>query len=109
MLSSGGETGLQWLPLRVPGNVRIIVTATHPDPNYLQIHEQRIRQHMVNPHLAVTSQSPEAGSSDTGVASNSESDRIGDRGQNIVETGGEGEAKYQSSHRRRKVRNDEER
>lgn len=90
---SGGETGLQWLPLQVPGNVRIIVTATHPNPDYLQLHEQRIRQHMF---------SQPSGSTGGGAGSSGGSSTIG-RGQQSAETEGQREAEYESSHRRRKV------
>lgn len=112
MLSSviagvGGETGLQWLPLQVPGNVRIIVTATHPDPNYLQLHEQKIRQHMVNPHEALPVSPPPGISSGERGAPSSNSGGSGSvgRGQKSTETAEEGEAEYESSHRRRKARN----
>lgn len=93
---SGGETGLQWLPLQVPGNVRIIVTATHPHPDYLQLHEQKIRQHMF---------SPPPGSIGGGTGSGGGSSTIG-RGQQNDETEGQREAEYESSHRRRKVGQD---
>lgn len=108
-LFAGAETGLQWLPLRVPGNVRLIVTATHPDPNYLQLHEQKIRQHMmVNPHQGLTSQSSRASSLGDGgetntIASTTQIDCIGATILEDVDTKGDGEAEYESSHRRRKV------
>lgn len=90
---SGGETGLQWLPLQVPGNVRIIVTATHPNPDYLQLHEQKIRQHMF---------SQPSSSIGGGTGSGGGSSPIG-RGQQNAEAEGQREAEYESSHRRRKV------
>ncbi|CAM9102993.1 unnamed protein product, partial [Hapterophycus canaliculatus] len=105
---NGGETGLQWLPFQVPGNVRIIVTATHPDPNYLQLHEQKIRQHMVNPHEALlASPAPGSSSGDRGAPSRKSGwsgsiSSVG-RGQKSAETTEKGEAEYESSHRRRKV------
>lgn len=107
---TGGETGLQWLPLQVPGNVRIIVTATHPDPNYLQIHEQKMRQHMANPDQALLL-SQSSGASNGGkqkavIGSSGGAGSIGrggGGGQQSVEKEGEGEAEYESSHRRRKV------
>lgn len=98
----GGETGLQWLPLQVPGNARIIVTATHPDPNYLELHEQKIRQHMLNPHQTVSLSQPPGNSCGEGGAQTSKSGHAG-RGQQGVDTEVEGEAEYESSHRRRKV------
>lgn len=103
---SGGEIGLQWLPLRVPGNVRVIVTATHPDPNYLQLHELKIRQHMANPHQSLLSSQPSdnpirvKGTHGSGGRSGGGS--IG-KGKSSSGTGEEGEAEYESSHRRRKV------
>lgn len=108
-LFAGAETGLQWLPLRVPGNVRLIVTATHPDPNYLQLHEQKIRQHMMmHPHQGLTSQSSRASSVGDGGDANAtttttQSDCMGATIQEDVDTKGDGEAEYESSHRRRKV------
>lgn len=108
-LFAGAETGLQWLPLRVPGNVRLIVTATHPDPNYLQLHEQKIRQHMMmHPHQGLTSQSSRASSLGDGGETNAtttttQNDCMGATIQEDVDTKGDGEAEYESSHRRRKV------
>lgn len=89
----GGETGLQWLPLQVPGNVRIIVTATNPDPDYLNLHEQKVRQHMF---------SQPSGSIGGGTGSGCAGSAAG-RGQHNAETEGQREAEYESSHRRRKV------
>lgn len=92
-LYAGGETGLQWLPLQVPGNVRIIVTATHPNPDYLQLHEQKIRQHVF---------SQPSGSIGGRAGNGGGSSSIG-RGQQNAETEGPREAEYESSHRRRKA------
>lgn len=89
---------MQWLPLHVPGNVRVIVTATNPDPNYLQLHEQKIQQHMMNPHQELGSQLSSA--SNAGGGASSGDDATGR--EQAAETGA-GEAKYESSHRRRKV------
>lgn len=89
---------MQWLPLHVPGNVRVIVTATDPDPNYLQLHEQKIRQHMMNPHQESVSQLSSV--SNAGGEASSGDDAMGP-GQ-TAETGA-GEAEHESSHRRRKV------
>lgn len=108
-LFAGAETGLQWLPLRVPGNVRLIVTATHPDRNYLQLHERKIRQHMMmNPHQGLTSQSSRASSPDDGGETNTTTttanvDCMGATIREELDTKGDGEAEYESSHRRRKV------
>ncbi|CAM9179945.1 unnamed protein product [Ectocarpus fasciculatus] len=103
---NGGEIGLQWLPLRVPGNVRVIVTATHPDPNYLQLHELKIRQHMANPQQSLLSSQPSDKSNGVGGAHasgcGSGGGSIG-KGKSSAGTGEEGEAEYESSHRRRKV------
>lgn len=104
---AGAETGLQWLPLRVPGNVRLILTATHPDPNYLQLHEQKIRQHMMmNPHQGLTSQSSRASSCGDGGETNATTqvDCMDAKVRDNMDTRGDGEAEYESSHRRRKVR-----
>ncbi|CAM9511324.1 unnamed protein product, partial [Ectocarpus sp. 13 AM-2016] len=103
---NGGEIGLQWLPLRVPGNVRIIVTATHPDPNYLHLHELKIRQHMVNPHQSLLSSQPADNSNgvgDTHASGGGSGGGSTGKGKSSAGTGEEGEAEYESSHRRRKV------
>ncbi|CAM9111400.1 unnamed protein product, partial [Laminaria digitata] len=112
---NGAETGLQWLPLRVPGNVRLIVTATHPDPNYLQLHEQKIRQHMMaSPHhQGLTSQSSRASScggdggetntATTTTTTTTQFDCMGAKIRENVDAKEDGEAEYESSHRRRKV------
>ncbi|CBJ30460.1 conserved unknown protein [Ectocarpus siliculosus] len=103
---NGGEIGLQWLPLRIPGNVRIIVTATHPDPNYLQLHELKIRQHMANPHQSLLSSQPSDNSNgvgDTHASGGGSGGGSTGKGKSSAGTGEEGEAEYESSHRRRKV------
>lgn len=78
----------------MPGNVRIIVTATHPNPDYLELHEQKIRQHM----FSQQSESIGGGSGSGGGSS------IIGRGEQNAEMEGQREAEYESSHRRRKVR-----
>ncbi|CAM9446758.1 unnamed protein product, partial [Ectocarpus sp. 12 AP-2014] len=103
---NGGEIGLQWLPVRVPGNVRIIVTATHPDPNYVQLHELKIRQHMANPHQSLLSSQPSDnlnGVRDTHARGGGSGGGSTGKGKSSAGTGDEGEAEYESSHRRRKV------
>lgn len=87
---AGAETGLQWLPLRFPGNVRVVVTATNPDASYLQLHEQKIQQHMTNPHQPPVRQHITVGGSST-------------TGNDHPVRQEAGEAEYESSHRRRKV------
>lgn len=66
-----GETGLQWLPLQVPANVRIIVTATLPGLNYLQLQEQKLHRVASKPHQegpSTSSQSQSRGGDDDDAA-----------------------------------------
>lgn len=78
---------MQWLPLRFPGNVRVIVTATNPHANDLGLHEWRIQQHV-----------PASTPSTNGLTSpGAVSARRNQR------KAGESDAKCESSHRRRKV------
>lgn len=104
-ISSGAETGLQWLPLRVPGNIRVIVSATQPDSKYNEVHEQRVRQHMTNPHrgLAVGSSREISFERRQTIASDSGNDVSGET-KHCMQAREGGEAEYESSHRRRKVR-----
>lgn len=93
---AGGETGLQWLPLCFPGNVRVIVTATNPDASYVQLHEQRVQQHIENAHRPPVRHLSTVGSANcTGV------------GVGLAVERAAGEAEYESSHRRRKVYTEE--
>lgn len=86
--SPGGETGLQWLPLRFPGNVRIIVTATTPHVGYPELQEPRAQAPMRLPgEQAIRGHHGAAGLGNEGSPPES----------------GENEAKYESSQRRRKV------
>ena len=59
---------------------------------------------MMNPHHALASQSSRASSCDGGETDTTHFDFMGGKDPDIVDTKGDGEAEYESSHRRRKVR-----
>lgn len=90
---TGNECGLQWLPLRYPANVRVLVTATLPGTSYnsTQLHNETVWHHETKFHPRRCS------------AACDTNDAVDRRDQLPARSGEEKQTDLESNHRRRKV------
>ncbi|CAM9980264.1 unnamed protein product, partial [Discosporangium mesarthrocarpum] len=105
----GGEVGLNWLPLRYPGNIRVIVSATDPNHQHLHLHHIQEQKRIASPAKlqGVSSDGSAFNPISTGPAAGVASVSVSMGGAGLLlESGQESEmpseAEYESSHRRRK-------